>query len=178
MTDWIYKGRTWVFGNDITTDNMMPGFTPHGLSINERAKYCMRANRPDWANQVQKGDILIAGRNFGMGSARPAAMNLKVLGISCVVAEGINALMLRNCINLGLPALPCSGVSKLFIEGDIAEVDLKAGTVVNTRNGELLHGFKLPEMLLDILASGGTIPLLEREGYIRKIQSQSPNLLK
>ncbi|MEM2094578.1 MAG: 3-isopropylmalate dehydratase [Candidatus Bathyarchaeia archaeon] len=174
VDNWVIKGRTWVFGDDINTDYMMPGFTPSGATWEERAKYCMRANRPGWSEQVQKGDILVAGRNFGTGSNRPAARVLKVLGIACVVAEDINSLMFRNCVNWGLPAMACKGVSKLFVEGDIAEVNLREGTVLNTRTGEKLQAPKIPEMLLNIMAAGGVIPLLEKEGYIRSSKDELP----
>ena len=176
--NWVYTGRTWVFGDDINTDYMMPGFTPPGTSWEDRAKkYCMRANRPGWSEQVQRGDILVAGRNFGTGSNRPAARILKVLGIACVLAEDINSLMFRNCVNWGLPALACIGVSKLFSEGDEAEVDIKAGTVKNTRTGQVLRGSKIPEILLSKIEAGGVIPLLEKEGYIQESKEDLPKTL-
>jgi 3-isopropylmalate/(R)-2-methylmalate dehydratase small subunit len=157
---------------------MMPGFMPRDLSWEEQAKYCMRANRPGWADQVRKGDILVAGQNFGTGSNRPAARSLKVLGIACVVAENINSLMFRNCINWGLPALPCKGVSKLFVEGDVAEVDIRAANVKNVRTGENIYGSKIPDMLLDIVEADGVIPLLEKEGYIRKSKNELSKTLQ
>jgi len=152
---------------------MMPGFTPLGLSWKEQAKYCMRANRPGWAQQVREGDILVGGRNFGIGSSRPAARILKELGLACLVADEVNSLMFRNCINWGLPALSCKGVSKLFVEGDTAEVDLKAATVVNRRTGQILQGSAIEDVLLNIVSAGGLVPILVREGYIRVLKNRS-----
>jgi len=172
--NWTFKGRTWVFGDDINTDYMMPGFTPAGSTWEERAKYCMRANRPGWSEQVKKGDLLIAGRNFGTGSNRPAARVLKVVGIACVAAEDINSLMFRNCVNWGLPAIACKGVSKLFTEGDIAEINLKEGMIINIRTKEKLQAPKIPDMLLNIMGAGGVIPLLQKEGYIHPSKEDLP----
>jgi len=173
----VLKGRTWIFGDDINTDYMMPGFTPPGTSWQERTKYCMRANRPGWAEQVKEGDVLVAGINFGTGSNRPAARVLKLLGIGCVIAENINSLMFRNCVNWGLPAIPCKGVSKLFTEGDEAEIDLRTGTVKNTKSGQVLHGMKVPDLLLNITLAGGVIPLLEKEGIIRQSKDELPKTI-
>jgi 3-isopropylmalate/(R)-2-methylmalate dehydratase small subunit len=170
-TPLVYTGRTWVFGDNINTGHMLPGTIPSGLSWEDRAQYCMSPNRPGWAAQVQKGDILIAGSNFGIGSSRPAARILKVLGIGCVAAENITSLMLRNSINWALPAIPCPGVSQLFEEGDPAEINLTAGTVTNTKTGKTLQGQQLPEEILAIIRAGGIIPLLEKDGYIQPLQS-------
>ena len=101
----LLRGRVWKFGDDINTDLMYPGFL-HSLPEEERHLHCMSANRPGWAVQVQEGDILIAGKDFGTGSARPAAQSLFRLGIRCILAEAINGLFLRNAINFGLPVMP------------------------------------------------------------------------
>jgi 3-isopropylmalate/(R)-2-methylmalate dehydratase small subunit len=159
------KGRVWVFGDNINTDLMYPGFIKT-LPEAERPKYCMNANRPGWSEQVKAGDILVAGKNFGCGSSRPAARNLKALGLSCVLAESFNGLFLRNAINFGLPSLSLEGVSKMFEEGDTAEVDFRAGKVKNTKTSDTRTATLLPEMILNIVESGGLIPLLKKEGYL------------
>ena len=115
---------------------------------------------------MQNEDILIGGHNFGTGSGRPAARSLKVLGISCVVAESINGLFFRNCINYGLYPLECPGVSTLFEEGDIAAVDYGDFTVTNATSGHCLQAQGFPEMLLDILRAGGIYPLMESRGLL------------
>lgn len=168
MSKFNFVGRVWVFGDDINTDYMMPGFTPRGLSFQERTKYCMRANRPGWSKQVKLGDIIIGGRNFGCGSNRPAANILKHLGLSGLVADSINSLMLRNCINFGFPALPCSGVTSAFREGDIAEVDIEKGIIKNSTSGKILKTQPIPKDLLKILEADGLTSLLEKQGYIEK----------
>ena len=160
------RGRVWLFGDSINTDLMYPGFVTT-LPEAERPKYCMGANRPGWSEQVKEGDILVAGKNFGCGSSRPAAKSLRSLGVSGVLAESINGLFLRNAINFGLPALSLEGVSRMFGEGDIAEVDVGSGYVENVRTGEKKVAVPLPQALIHIIESGGLLPLLIKEGYLR-----------
>lgn len=170
MANWTFKGKIWMFGDNINTDYMMPGFTPREIGMEERTRYCMKAIRPDWANQVEPGDIIMGGANFGCGSNRPAAQILKLLGLSCLVAESINSLMLRNCVNFGMPAIPCRGVSKTFTEGETAEVDIETGVVKNLTTGEVIVTNPLPKKLLEIMDAGGLVSLLEKQQYIEKIK--------
>ncbi len=160
------RGRVWLFGDNINTDLMYPGFVST-LPESERPAHCMSANRPGWSGQVKQGDIIVAGKNFGCGSSRPAAKSLKVLGVSCLLAESITGLFLRNAINFALPALSLQGVSKMFQEGDVAEVDFQTGQVKNVKTGETRTARPLPQKLIEIVQSGGLIPLLEKEGYLK-----------
>ena len=162
----IYKGRVWKFGDKISTDLMMPGFavlTKPGISDEEAAKFCMIANRPGWAQQVQKGDIIVAGQNFGCGSSRPGQRMLRALGIPVVVAESTSRLFFRNSIHTAYPVLLCPGVSRAFEEGDKAEVDLETGEVKNLTKGTSLFGEALPKGSPpdQILKAGGLEPFLK-----------------
>jgi 3-isopropylmalate/(R)-2-methylmalate dehydratase small subunit len=165
---WTFTGKVWIFGDNINTDYMMPGFTPRGLSMEERTAYCMRAIRPGWSEQVSPGDIIVGGSNFGCGSNRPAAEILRLLGLSCLVADSINSLMLRNCVNFAMPALPCPGVTKAFSEGETMEVNLATGVVRNLSTGVMLQSNPVPAFLLDIMKAGGMVPSLQVQGYIEK----------
>jgi 3-isopropylmalate/(R)-2-methylmalate dehydratase small subunit len=160
-----YTGRVWVFGDDINTDLMLPGFS-RGTHI-ERAKYCMHANRPGWAAQVSPGDIIIGGRNFGCGSNRPAPLILKILGIGCLVAESVFHIFFRNAMNDALPTMGCSGVTGMFNEGDLAEVNFLTGMITNQTTNETRQGQVLPKFLLDIIQAGGLRESLRRGGYIK-----------
>lgn len=168
MTD-IFKGRVWKFGDDINTELMLPTVAL-AKPEKEAAKYFFSANRPGWADLVEKGDILVGGRNFGTGSSRPGAKVMKSLGITCLLAESINGLFLRNCVNFGLPALPCPGVSKAFEEGDIAEVDFEQGKIVNVTKGTVINTAPLPETLIRIIRAGGIVPLLDAEGCLEPLE--------
>ena len=159
------QGKTWTFGDHINTDLILPGPVML-MPYDEQPRHVFAANRPGWVDQVGAGDVLIAGRNFGTGSGRPAARSLKVLGLSCLVAESINGLFFRNCVNYGFPAMECPGVSEAFGEGDVAEIDFAAFTVRNVRTGQTLQGRSFPDMLLKIIEAGGIYPLMEAEGLL------------
>jgi len=142
-----FTGRVWCFGPNISTDLIQPGdvalaaTSGGGAEARKRlALACMRANRPGWAEQVQPGDLLFAGSNFGCGSSRPAQRVLRTLGIAAVVAESVSRIFYRNCINTGFPVLICPGVSTAFEELDTAEVDLERGTVRSLTTGVTLSG--------------------------------------
>lgn len=160
-----YRGRVWTFGDHINTDLIMPQVT-FALPLEEQIKHVFQANRPGWIDQVQEGDMIVGGRNFGTGSSRPGAQLLRRLGVTCLIAESINGLFYRNCVNFALAPMQCSGVAAAFEEGDTAEVDLLTGTVTNARTGTVLHGEPLPELLRNIISAGGMIARLEQQGYI------------
>jgi 3-isopropylmalate/(R)-2-methylmalate dehydratase small subunit len=101
------------------------------------------------------------------GSSRPAAKSLSALGITCVLADSLNGLFLRNSINFGLPAIPIPGVSAAFEEPDEARIDLPAGEVRNLRTGQTFHFSPLPGMVLEILDRGGLMPVLRERGYVK-----------
>jgi 3-isopropylmalate/(R)-2-methylmalate dehydratase small subunit len=160
-----FKARVWKFGDNINTDLILP-VTAFYLSPDEQARYVFKANRPGWVDEVKPGDIIVGGKNFGMGSSRPAARSLKNLGLGCLVAHSINGLFFRNCVNFAFPALECPNAFDAFNEGDIAEVDFDAATVRNATSGKSLTAVALPPKLLDLLKAGGIYPLLEKEGSI------------
>lgn len=165
MNSDLFKGRVWKFGDEINTDLMVPS---HALALSdeEMPKHCFSANRPGWVDQVKKGDIIIGGKNFGIGSSRPGAKALKLLGIACLLAESINGLFLRNCVNFGLPAMPCSDIYTAFDESDIAEVQFRLGKITNVTKGIELTASPLPEALLKIIEAGGIIPMLDKKGCL------------
>lgn len=158
-------GRVWKFGDNINTDLMVPGFALR-MSAEDQLKHLFAANRPGWLDEVREGDIIVGGINFGTGSSRPGARSIYRAGIRALLAESINGLFLRNAVNFGLPAMPCPGVSDLFEEGDIAEVNFTTGEVRNQRTGAVIVGKRLPQPLMDIVDAGGIEPLLRKEGYL------------
>ncbi|MBV9578663.1 MAG: 3-isopropylmalate dehydratase [Chloroflexi bacterium] len=164
----MFTGRIWKFGDDINTDLIQPG-SARNLPLDQRHLACFSANRPGWSSEVHPGDIVIAGKNFGTGSSRPAAQNFLKLGIAFIGAETVNGLFLRNSINFGLPVMAVPGVSSGFEEPDIAEVDLSAGTLHNTRTQQTFHFAPLPPMLLDLLARGGLMKIMYANHTIRPL---------
>ena len=165
-----FEARVWKFPDNINTDLIIPSGSIY-LSAADQAKLCFSANRPGWVEQVQAGDILVAGRNFGMGSSRPAARSLKILGLGCVLAESINGLFFRNCINYAFPAMECPGITASFAEGDTARVNFSDGAVTNVTSGRVLAAKALPPKLLELLQAGGMYALLEQKGIIEPLVS-------
>ena len=138
----VRTGRVWKFGDRISTDLMMPGhrvLANPDLSIEEAAKFCMEANRPGWAeSEVQPGDILVAGINFGCGSSRNGSQSLKALGIAVVLAESVSRIHLRNAVNIGLPTLVAPGIAEFVEDGQSLEVNIVTGEIKNLETGSTL----------------------------------------
>lgn len=157
------KGRTWCFGDGISTDLLSPGqYAVDSLEV--RKQHTLESVDPRFAAEVQPGDVVVAGRDFGCGSSRETAPeNLKALGVACVVADSFARLFLRNAVAIGLPVLPCAGVSSAFSPGSDIEVDLATGEVRNIEAGAVLRGKPLPESMRRILSAGGMLAILESD---------------
>lgn len=160
-----FSGKVWKFEHDINTDLVIPGFAVL-MPVEEQLQHCFSANRPGWVDEVREGDVLVVGSNFGVGSARNIGAVFRGLGISGIVAESFNGLGLRNCINSGMPPLPCPGAFDAFEEGQIAEVDWITGSVRNATTGATLQGNPIPSQLQRIVAAGGVEDVLRSEGYL------------
>jgi 3-isopropylmalate/(R)-2-methylmalate dehydratase small subunit len=157
--------KVWTFGDNINTDLMLPG--PYLFrSPSEQARAVFQANRPGWVDEVQAGDAIIGGFNYGMGSSRPAARSLRACGVGFLLAETINGLFFRNAVNFGLLAFECPGVASAFQEGDAAELSIAHWTVRNPRTGQSLAVTPVPDMLLSTMRDGGILPQLEAQGLI------------
>jgi 3-isopropylmalate/(R)-2-methylmalate dehydratase small subunit len=161
----VATGRAWLFGHDINTDLIQPSPVVL-LPIEQQVRHVFEANRPGWVDLVEPGDIIVAGRNFGTGSSRPASKVLGALGIGAVVAESINGLFFRNCVNFGFPALEVPGCLDIIEEGAIARVDVERGELVNETTGAVAAGAPWPSALARILAAGGLMEQLEQEGSL------------
>jgi 3-isopropylmalate/(R)-2-methylmalate dehydratase small subunit len=153
--------RVWVLGDDIDTDVLAPGRYMK-LGIEEIARHCLEAVSPAFSNEVKPGDFVVAGRNFGCGSSReqaPAA--LKHLGVAALVAESFAGLFYRNALNLGLPALVCSGAGRIR-NGDALEIDYDKNEIVNLTLHQTLAFEPIPEHLMEMVRDGGLLPHLEK----------------
>ena len=161
----IIKGKVWIFGDNISTDLIFP-HSALRLSPEEQIKMVFCDNRPGWHALVTDGDIIVAGKNFGTGSARPGAVILKRLGLGGLLADSINGTFYRNCVGYGFPAMQCGNVSDIFKEGDIAEFDLRTGRVINHFNGAEAKGTNTPESVVETIQAGGIENLLIRKGLL------------
>jgi 3-isopropylmalate/(R)-2-methylmalate dehydratase small subunit len=154
-------GRAWVFGDNIDTDALAPGkYMKFG--IEEIAKHCLEAVDPAFASGVGPGDIVVGGRNFGLGSSREqAAAALRQLGVAAVVATSFAGLFYRNALNLGLAVLTCPDVSRIR-PGDTMRIDAEAGRIENETSGETLECEPIPRHLMEMVRDGGLLPHLEK----------------
>lgn len=168
----MIAGKVWKFGDNINTDYMMPGPALY-LPEAERVRYVFQANRPGWVDEMRPGDFIIGGHSYGVGSSRPAALSLRNLGVGCLIAESINGLFFRNCVNFGLLALECPGIHAAFEEGQTAIVSVDDFTVRNEQTGKVLKAAHVPKQLVDMMTGGGVFPLLESEGLIAPLPPKS-----
>jgi 3-isopropylmalate/(R)-2-methylmalate dehydratase small subunit len=163
----MLKGKARKLGDNITTDHIIPGRYAHLRSnLPELAKHVLEDADPKFTSKVKKGDFIVAGSNFGLGSSREhAPLVLKMAGVRAILAKSVARIFFRNAINLGLPVLICN--SDKINDGDELEVDLKAGTVKDITNGSQLTFGKIPDIMLAILDQGGLIPYIKKYGDFR-----------
>lgn len=153
------KGRCWKFGDNIPTDQIVRADRVL-LSIEEMAKYVLENLNPDFPQQVQPGDILVAGKHFGQSSGRAVAPKaIKATGVGAVIVEYAARLFYRNCFEIGLPLLECPGITGGVNDGDILSVDIEMGQVRNETTGQSFQAKPIDPFLREMLRVGGLIPL-------------------
>ncbi len=158
-----FSGKAWKFGDDIDTDVIIPARYLNTTKAEELAKHCMEDADPHFAGKVNRGDIIVAGKNFGSGSSREhAPIAIKAVGVSCVIAESFARIFYRNAINIGLPILEAPIAAKEIEEGNIIEVDANSGIIFNVSKGKTYQAVPFPPFIQEIIAAGGLIPYTER----------------
>jgi len=158
----MLRGKAFKFGDNISTDHIVPGRLLHLRSnLPELAKHVLEDADPTFAQRVKKGDFVVGGKNFGLGSSREhAPLVIKMSGVSVILAKSVARIFFRNAINLGLPVLICDTDS--INDGDELEVELETGKIKNLTNGAELHFSPMPEIMLRILNEGGLIPYIKK----------------
>lgn len=155
--------RVWRVGADIDTDALAPGAYMK-FGIDEIARHCLQRVRPEFAGQVQPGDVLVAGPNFGIGSSREQAASALVrLGVAAVIAPSFNGLYFRNAFNVGLLLLTCPQADVLA-EGERITLDPESGRIGRAAGVEPaeLHCETVPTFLMDMVRAGGLLNLLKQ----------------
>jgi 3-isopropylmalate/(R)-2-methylmalate dehydratase small subunit len=153
--------RAWVFGDNVDTDQLAPGLYM-ARPIEEIARHCLENANPQFAATVARGDIVVGGRNFGMGSSREqAAQALRHLGVSAVLAPSFGGIFYRNALNLGLLALVCAEAWKIAA-GDQLALEPERGKVHNLTSNETYACEPIPAHLVEMVQAGGLVPYLER----------------
>lgn len=160
----MLKGRAFKFGDNISTDLIVPGRLLHLRSnLPELAKHVLEDADPTFAERVREGDFVVGGNNFGLGSSREhAPIVIKMAGVSAVLVKSAARIFFRNATNVGLPMLICD--TDRISDGDELEVSLEKGTVKNLSTGDDIQCQKTPEMMLRILNEGGLLPFIEKYG--------------
>jgi len=157
------KGKVWKFGDNVNTDEIIPARYLNTSDPHELAAHVMEDADADFVKKMAVGDIIVAGENFGCGSSREhAPLAIKTAGISCVIAKSFARIFFRNAINIGLPIIPAPEAAEGINEGDVVEVDLKAGTVedITTRKTYSFPAF--PDELAGIIKEGGLLSYIKK----------------
>lgn len=160
----VISGHLWKFGDDISTDHILPSRFMTQVEPNELAANCMTGCVPQFSARIQRGDILAAGENLGYGSSREQAPQaLKYAGVSVVIAKSFARIFYRNCFNVGIPAIACPTFVEAATEGDLIEVNLAVGLIYNKTLDRTYEFTKPSEFMLTYIKLGGLIPYLEMQ---------------
>ena len=162
----VIRGKVTVLGNNIDTDQIYPGRYLELVDPKEIGSHCLAGVDENIAPNFDKGDIVVAGTNFGCGSSREhAPISLINMGASVVLADSFARIFFRNSINLGLPLIVCKGISSELKDGDEIEVDIEEGTVTIIETGKVIQGEKIGEYAMNILEAGGIKPLFRERKF-------------
>lgn len=152
------RGLVFKYGDNVDTDVIIPARYLNSTDGKELAKHCMEDIDKDFVNRVNKGDIIVADKNFGCGSSREhAPIAIKASGISCVIAETFARIFYRNSINIGLPIIECAEASKDINDGDELEIDFGSGVITNVTKNKTYQGQSFPEFMQRIIDAEGLV---------------------
>lgn len=156
------KGRAWKYGDNINTDEIIPARYLNTIDPDELARHCMEDIDSNFVLKARKGDILVAGKNFGCGSSREhAPLSIKSAGVSCVIAENFARIFFRNAINIGLPIVESKEASSGIDTGDELEVCLGEGKIINLTKKEEYDIIPYPPFMQELIASGGLMEYIK-----------------
>ena len=149
-------GKVFKYGDNVDTDVIIPARYLNSSDPAELATHCMEDIDKDFVKNVQKGDIIVAEKNFGCGSSREhAPISIKAAGVSCVIAETFARIFYRNAINIGLPIIECKEGSENIEAGDEVEIDFDSGVIVNKTKNQSYQGQAFPEFMQKIIKAEG-----------------------
>ena len=157
------EGRVFRYGDNVDTDVIIPARYLNSSDKDDLRKHCMEDIDPEFVKNVQQGDIIVAGKNFGCGSSREhAPIALKASGVSCVIAATFARIFFRNSINIGLPILECPEAAVEIKAGDVLSVDFSTGEITDRTTGKTYKAEPFPPFMQRLIESGGLI------GYIKE----------
>lgn len=157
-------GHVFKYGDNVDTDVIIPARYLNATKGEELAEHCMEDIDKEFIHKVQKGDIIVANKNFGCGSSREhAPLAIKCAGVSCVIAETFARIFYRNSINIGLPIIECVEAARSIEAGDEVEVDFDSGMITNKTKGETYQGQSFPEFMQKIISAGGLVNYINKK---------------
>ena len=152
------QGTVFKYGDNVDTDVIIPARYLNSSDLAELATHCMEDIDKDFVSKVEKGDIIVANKNFGCGSSREhAPLAIKAAGVSCVIAETFARIFYRNAINIGLPIIECPEAAKAIENGDQVEVDFDSGIIYDRTKGTQYKGQAFPEFMQKIIRAEGLV---------------------
>ena len=158
------EGRVFKFGDNVDTDVIIPARYLNSSDPAELATHCMEDIDKDFVKNVNKGDIIVANKNFGCGSSREhAPIAIKAAGVSCVIADTFARIFYRNSINIGLPIIECPEAAKEIEAGDEVEVDFDSGKIYNRTKGTEFQGQPFPEFMQKIIKAEGLVNYINQK---------------
>jgi 3-isopropylmalate/(R)-2-methylmalate dehydratase small subunit len=166
------KGQVWKFGANVDTDVIIPVRYLTSFDPVELGKHCLEGIDPEFANKVQLGDIIVAAENFGCGSSREhAPIAIKGAGVGCVIAATFARIFFRNALNIGLPIVESAEAVQRIEAGDVVELDVNSGRIINHTKGETYEAEPFPPFVQELVAVGGLVPYVARRLRERAAQT-------
>jgi 3-isopropylmalate/(R)-2-methylmalate dehydratase small subunit len=158
------QGKVFKYGNNVDTDVIIPARYLNVSDGNELSKYCMIDLDPEFIKNVNNGDVIVAGNNFGCGSSREhAPLAIKCGGVSCVIASTFARIFYRNAINIGMPILECDEAVKDINNKDIIEIDFDTGIISNKTKNKAYQAQPFPEFIKEIINSNGLVNMTKNK---------------
>jgi len=155
-------GKTFKYGDNVDTDVIIPARYLNTPDANELSLHCMEDIDLEFVKKVKKGDVMVAGWNFGCGSSREhAPLVIKTCGIGCVIAKSFARIFYRNAINIGLPILECEEAANDICANDEVSVDFDTGEIINITTGKKYMAQPFPEFIQNIIKAGGLLKSLK-----------------
>ncbi|HAG08616.1 MAG TPA: 3-isopropylmalate dehydratase small subunit [Desulfotomaculum sp.] len=156
-------GRVWKFGDNIDTDLIIPARYLNVFDPLELAKHCMEDINPAFAQEIQPGDIIVAGKNFGCGSSREhAPLALKAAGVSAIIAPSFARIFYRNAFNIGLPIFEFPPATEKIRTGDEIVINMATGVITNLTQNEQYQTTLIPPFMQEIISAGGLINHIQK----------------
>lgn len=157
------KGKAHKFGDNVNTDEIIPAGFLNMSDPEELGRHCMEGIQPGFVGKVERGDIIVGGKNFGCGSSREhAPVSIKACGVSCVIAESFARIFYRNAINIGLPILECKDAVKIS-KNSVVEIDLEKGIIRQLPGNKLYLAQSFPKFMQELIRAGGLMKWVKKK---------------